>query len=50
MGELTLAGLTDILNPDVTDGGPTGDAVIYYKARISSFANMQPVKVFLSIL
>ena len=46
------AGLTDILNSDIIDGGSAGDTVVYVvDARIFSVAdNMLPVKVFMSIL
>ena len=48
---MSEAGCTDILNPDVTGGGPAGDAdILYYKARIVSFADVLPAKVSISIL
>ena len=46
MGETGLAGCTNILNPDTTDDGLVGDADLYHKAGIFSFAGMLPVKWF----
>ena len=46
MGEAGLAGWTDILNPDATEGDWAGDTDIYYKARTLFFAaDMPPVKL-----
>ena len=36
MGEAGLAGWIDLFNRDVTDGGPSSDADIYYKAGVSN--------------
>ena len=49
LGKAGLASSTDILNPNVTDGGHAGNADIYYKAKIFSFANKLPVKLTVSI-
>ena len=49
MDEVGLDGRTDILNANVTDGGPAGNADVYYKARVF-FPDMLPVKVLVSIL
>ena len=48
MDETGLAGSIVVLNPDVSDWGLGGDAVIYHKARIFSFGDMLPVKRFIS--
>ena len=45
MDEVGLDGRTDILNADVTNGGPAGDADAYYKAP-----DLLPVKVLVFIL
>ena len=39
-----------IFNPNVTNGTLRGDANLYYKARIFSFADMLPVKLSISLL
>ena len=45
------AGWTDTLNPDVTNGGSAGDAVVYtMKQGCFSYADMLPVKVFILLL
>ena len=53
MSEAGLGWLNYILNPDVTDGGPAGDAVVYtrtIKERFFSFSDILPVKLSLSLL
>ena len=49
MGEAGLAGLSDILKFEITDGGPCGrhrqSRLVCCKARIFSFANMLSVKI-----
>ena len=45
------AGPTDPVNPDVIDGGSLGDAVVYtIRQGCFSYADMLPIKVFMSIL
>ena len=45
MGEAGLAGSTGTFDSDVTDGGPSGDADMYYKARIFPFVDILPVEL-----